>query len=93
LSIKVRGENRKHKVVLYALSTCPWCNRAKKFLKDNKIEYEYVDVDLSSVEDREQIRKDILSRGGRLGYPAIIVDNRLLINGFQQDKLQEALEI
>jgi glutaredoxin len=91
--VKVQGENRKHKVLLYALSTCPWCKHAKSFLKDNKIEYEYVDVDLSRAKDREQIRKDIVNRGGRLSYPVIIVDDRLLINGFQKETLREVLEI
>lgn len=91
--VKVRGENRRHKVLVYALSTCPWCKRVKSYLNDNKIEYEYVDVDLSSAEDREQIRMDVVSRGGRLGYPVIIIDDRVLINGFQKDKLHEALEL
>ena len=33
------------KVMLYALSTCAWCNKIKRFLKDNEIVYDYVDVD------------------------------------------------
>ena len=91
--VKVSGKNNKHKVFLYALSTCAWCKLAKKFLKENEIEYEYVDVDLCEDEDKEKIKKDILDKGGDLSYPTIIVDGKIVITGFRKDKLKEALEI
>ncbi|MBS7249225.1 MAG: glutaredoxin family protein [Candidatus Freyarchaeota archaeon] len=91
--VKVSGSNRKHKVRMYALSTCIWCKRTKQFLKDNNIEYEYVDVDLASREDYEQIRQEILDRGGSLSFPVIIIDDNKLINGFRESDLREALEI
>ena len=91
--VKVSGRNNKHTVFVYALSTCAWCKQTKKFLKDNGIEYEYVDVDLCDEEDQEKVRKDVLSKGGRLSYPAIIIDSKILINGFHVDKIKEALEI
>ena len=78
---------------MYTISTCAWCKRTKIFLKDNNIEYEYVDVDLSSREDRETIRKEILKRGGKLTYPAIIIDDKAVINGFRKDEIKETLEI
>jgi len=91
--VNVSGKNKKYKVFVYALSTCAWCNLAKNFLRDNGMEYEYVDVDLCNEEDREKIRKDILKRGGELSYPAIIVNDKILINGFRKDKIKEALGI
>ncbi|UCE95534.1 MAG: glutaredoxin family protein [Candidatus Bathyarchaeota archaeon] len=91
-TIKVPGKNNKHKVLLYAISTCAWCKREKSFLRENNIEFEYVDIDLCSSEDREKARKDIIDRGGRLSYPAIIIDNKKIINGFHEDRIKEALE-
>lgn len=91
--VKVEGKNKKHKILLYALSTCAWCKMAKQFLKDNNIEYEYVDVDLCGDEDKERIKKEILNLGGLLIYPTIIVDDTILIQGFRKDKLKEVLEI
>ncbi len=90
---KVSGKNNKHKVMLYALSTCVWCRMTKQFLKDSDVEYEYVDVDLCTEEDKEKIRKHIQSKGGNLSYPSTIVDDKILITGFRKDKLKEALEI
>jgi glutaredoxin len=91
--VEVSGENDKHMVLMYAISTCGWCKRAKRFLEDNKIRYEYVDIDLCNSQDRKRIRGDIVKRGGDLIYPTIIVDNTILITGYKEDKIREVLEI
>jgi len=91
--VEVPGKNTKHKVFLYALSTCAWCKLTKKFLKDNSVKYEYVDVDLCNEEERKKIRGEIMKRGEIPSYPAVIIDGKELIIGFYQDKIREALEI
>jgi len=91
--VKVLGKNKKHRVFMYAISTCAWCNLTKKFFRDNSIEYEYVDIDLCNEEDKGKIRRDIQSRGGSLSYPTIILDDKILITGFRKDKIMEALGI
>lgn len=91
--VKVPGKNKKHKVVLYTLSTCAWCKALKQFLKDKGVEYEYTDIDLCEEEDKVKIRSDIQKRGGSLNYPTTIIDDQILITGFVKDKLQEALWI
>jgi glutaredoxin len=90
-TIKVPGKNRKHKVLLYTLSTCGWCKLAKKFCRDNEIEYEYIDIDLCTQEDREKVRQDVLRRGGRITYPTVIIDDEILISGFHKDRMTEVL--
>lgn len=92
-TVKVSGKNSKHKVLVYAISTCSWCKQAKKFLKDNNVEYEYVDIDLINEEDKEKIKKDITKRGAPLAYPTLIIDNKILLTGAPQDKLKEILEL
>ena len=90
---KVPGKNKKNKVFLYALSTCAWCKMTKQFLKDNNVEFEYVDVDQCDDKDLDKIKSDILSKGGSLSYPVIIVNDKTLINGFRKDKIKETLQI
>jgi len=90
---KIPGKNRKDKVFLYALSTCAWCKMTKQFLKDNDVEFEYVDVDKCEDEDLDKIKKEILGKGGSLSYPVIIVNDKTLINGFRKDKIKETLGI
>lgn len=65
----------------------------KQFLKDNDVEYEYIDVDLCQEEDKQKIRDHIQSKGGPLSYPTAIIDDSMLITGFRKDKMKEALGI
>jgi glutaredoxin len=92
-TIKVSGQNNKHKVLMYSISTCGWCKRAKKFFKDNNVEFEFVDIDQCNLEDKRKIMKDIQSRGGTLAYPTLIIDNEILLTGAPQDKLREILKL
>ena len=89
----VAGKNNKHKVFLYALSTCVWCKLTKEYLNENNVQYEYVDVDLCTEEDKQKIRETITNMGGMLSYPTTIVDDKKVITGFRKDLLKEALEI
>jgi len=88
---KVEGEKKSHKVIVYALSTCVWCKMTKQFLKDNNVEYEYVDVDLCSEEDKEKIRQEIQNKGGSLSYPTTIIDDKTVVTGFRKDLLKVVL--
>jgi len=90
---KVSGKNNKHKVRIYALSTCVWCKMTKQFLNENNVEYEFVDVDLADEEDKQKIHEIIQNKGGMLSYPTTIVDDKVVITGFRKDQLKEALEI
>ena len=91
--IKVPGSNNKHKVLMYAISTCGWCKRAKRLLNALDVEYEYVDIDLVTNEDRRKIRLDIQSRGGRLLFPTLIIDDKLLLTNPPEGKVREVLEV
>ena len=91
--IRVNGKNKVHKVLIYAISTCAWCKMTKEFLKENDVEYEYVDVDLASDEDHEKIRNEIIRLGAEPTYPTLIVDGKTVISGFRKDKIKEALDI
>jgi len=88
---RVSGNNKKHKVFVYVLSTCAWCKKTKQFLKDKDVEYEYVDVDLLSKEDLEKVKAEIASRGAQLLFPLIVIDDKVIITGFREDQISGAL--
>ena len=88
---KVPGNKNRHKVILFAISTCAWCKLVKQFLNDNQVEYNYIDIDLAKEEEKEQIRKIIRDMGGPLSFPTTIIDDKILITGFRKDQIKGAL--
>ena len=90
--VKGTGERKGHEVIVYGLSTCAWCKRTKHFLKDSRVNYEYVDIDLVNPEDRKKIDRE-LRKWKCQAYPAVLIDNKKLIVGFKVDELKEALQL
>ncbi len=90
---KVAGKKNNHKVTVYALSTCVWCRMTKQYLKDNDVEYEYIDVDLLDEGEKSKVHQTILDKGGNLSYPTTIVDDKTVITGYRKDQLKEVLGI
>jgi glutaredoxin len=88
---KVIGKRNEQKVILFTLSTCAWCKLLKQFLKDNDVEYSFIDIDLCQEEEKEKIRQTIRDKGGLLSFPTTIIDDKILITGFRKDKIKEAL--
>ena len=91
--VKVPGKNRGHRVLLYALSTCAHCKVAEQFFREADVEFEYVDVDLCTEEEKDKIRKEIQAKGGPLNYPTTIVDDKVAVTGFRKDLLKKELEL
>ena len=69
-------------VMLYALSTCQWCNKTKQLLKDLGIDFDYVYVDL--LEDNEQSDAlDAMEKWNPKGsFPTLVIGNKRCIVGF-----------
>lgn len=81
----------KHKVVLYALSTCGWCRQTHFFLEDNNIEHEVIAVDMLEEAEKKQAREHLGRFNPRKSYPTVVIDDKTGIAGFDEDKLRKAL--
>ena len=76
------------KVTVYSTPTCPWCHKAKDWLKEQKVDFE--DKDVSS---DETARNEMVEKSGQMGVPVIIVEGHDPIVGFDQDAIKHALGI
>jgi len=74
-------------VKVYSTPTCPYCIRAKQFLKDNNIVFE--DIDVSS---NKQAAQEVIERSGQMGVPVLDIDGTLIV-GFDKDRIKEALKL
>ena len=72
-------------VKVYSTLTCPYCKMVKKFLEDENIPYQ----DINVAEDKAAL-EDIVNRSGQMGVPVIDIDGELVI-GYNQVQLKEKL--
>jgi len=79
------------KVMLYAISTCGWCKRAKDFLDGCGVAYEVQHVDLLTGEERERVREQVRQHNPRLSYPTVVVDDTEVIVGYDEGRMREVL--
>jgi len=75
------------RVTVYSTPTCPFCIRAKQFLKDNSIIF--TEIDVSVDQDKAQ---EMINKSGQMGVPVLDIDGRIIV-GFDKEKIKEALGI
>lgn len=77
-------------VMLYALSTCPYCRMTKKYLDENDVEYDVVDVDLLEEDERSVVVTDVKHLSGGTSFPVIVIDDEVIV-GFNKAAMKERL--
>ncbi len=77
---------KKHKVIVYSTPTCPYCLFAKKYFKDNGVDFEDVDVTKDRVKAQEMIMKS-----GQMGVPVIDINGTVFV-GFQPEAFEQLLK-
>ncbi len=78
-------------VKVYALSTCPWCKKVKRFLDEKQVEYEAVDVDMVQGDEQKQALEEVEKLTGKRSFPVTVV-NEVVIVGFKQEEIEGALD-
>mgnify|MGYP004443326755 FL=1 len=87
----VAGEN-KGNVKLFALSTCGWCKKTRMYLEENEVEYNYIYVDLTEGEEREEVIKDLEHYNPDISFPTLVINNKVIV-GYEVDEMAEYLNI
>ena len=80
------------KVKIFTLSTCSHCKATKKFLNENGITFEFIDVDQVQGTQRENILKEVAKYNPQRSFPTIIIGDKIIV-GFKEDDIKEALGI
>ena len=74
-------------VKVYSTPTCPFCIRAKQFLKESNIVFEDIDVSANQPVVEEMIRIS-----GQMGVPVLDIDGEIIV-GFDKERISQALGI
>ena len=77
-------------VMVFSLSTCSHCKAAKRFLEQCGINYDFVDVDLLTGDERKATIEDVKALNPSCSFPTIKIGDRIVV-GFKEVEIKEAL--
>lgn len=74
-------------IKVYSTPTCPFCKRAKEFLKQNNFAFEDLNV-----AESEEVRTEMINKSGQMAVPVLDIDGEIIV-GFEVEKIKKALKI
>ena len=74
-------------IKVYSTPTCPYCRMVKDFLKQNKIEFEDIDVATNTEAAREMVAKS-----GQMAVPVLDIDGTIIV-GADLKAVKKALNL
>jgi glutaredoxin len=77
-------------VMLFALSTCPYCRMAKKYLDENDVAYDILEVDLLEGAEKDDAVARVKELSGGTSFPVIVVGEEVIV-GFNKKRMKELL--
>ena len=75
------------KVKRYTNSSCPYCSKAKNFLKEHGVKFK--EINLSKY---PSAAKELKEKTGQTGVPVILVGSHRIV-GFDESKLRKVLKV
>jgi glutaredoxin-like protein NrdH len=78
-------------VKLYALSTCPWCKKAKVFFTEKQIPFECIEVDLLKGKEQEKAVEEVRKLVGDAIFPVTVIGDKKIL-GYKPEEFAEALK-
>jgi glutaredoxin len=84
--------NLAEKIMVYALSTCPYCKRTKRFLDEHKVPYSHKDVDTLPDDEQDKVLEEIEKLTGKRAFPVVIIGTETIV-GHDEARLKKALRL
>ena len=74
-------------VKIYSTPFCPYCLALKKFLEEQGVEFEEIDVSQD-----EKAREEMIKKTGQMGVPVVEIDGEIVV-GFDREKIIKLLKL
>ncbi len=71
------------RIKVFALSTCPYCHQARAYLTDNGVEFDVVEVDKLTRQERADAVDEVKRLSGGTSFPVIVADDQVVV-GFDR---------
>lgn len=79
-------------ILLYALTTCPYCRMTKRFLDDHGVTYDFIEVDLLEGDERKKVIDEVKRLTGGTSFPVLVADDQVVV-GFNKSRIAELLGV
>lgn len=85
----VLGINEDFRIILYGADWCPDCRKSKAFLTDNKINFQFIDI------DKNEWAIPIITKinNGKRKIPTIIINDDMVLVEPSNEELRQAIKI
>ncbi len=83
----VDGEDRGD-LILYALSTCRWCNMTKELLQSLNLKFRYIYADLLPPEELEAVISEVERFNPAGSFPTLVINRKEAIVGYREDEIR-----
>lgn len=81
----MRATKRPQRVLVFTTPSCPWCTRAKAYLRERRVPFREIDVSRDA-----SAARDLVRRTGQTGVPVIEIDGKPIV-GFDRDRVNKLL--
>jgi glutaredoxin len=78
-------------VFVYALSTCPWCRKAKQYFEDSGVAFEAVDIDLLPDDEGDRLADEAFDLSGSRAYPVVKIGGEVVV-GYAPERYEQLLK-
>lgn len=77
-------------VKLFGLSTCPYCRMTRRYLDENSVEYDLVEVDLLEGQEKDDTVAEVRRISGGASFPVVVIGDEVIV-GFNKVRIKELL--
>lgn len=74
------------RIKVFALSTCPYCHQTRKFLDENGVDYDVVEVDTLVDKERADAIEEVKRLSGGTSFPVVVAGEEVVV-GFDKVRI------
>ncbi len=78
-------------IMLFALSTCGWCQKTKQLLGELGVAYDFEYLDLLPGKEKDEAAKEVVKWNPACSFPTLVINNKKCIVGYREEEIREAL--
>lgn len=77
---------------VFALSTCPYCRMTKQYLEENDVQFDLVEVDQLSGDERNSAIAEVKELSGGTSFPVLVIGEEVVV-GYNKKRIKELLDL